>query len=132
MTTSEVWKEIPGWEGYYKVSNLGNVSSMDRVINCLTNRGAACKRRLSGRPLASRKDEANKSIVVHLSDVERFIDAKSYTVCSLMLLAFVGPRPEGGVPGHLDGDSYNNDLSNLKWVTHSEACLLIHERKKCG
>ena len=28
----EEWKEINGYEGYYEVSNMGNVRTMDRVI----------------------------------------------------------------------------------------------------
>ena len=28
----EIWKDIPNYEGYYQVSNLGNVRSIDRVI----------------------------------------------------------------------------------------------------
>lgn len=40
----EVWKDIEGFEGEYKVSNLGSVRSVDRFID--TTRG---KRRLEGR-----------------------------------------------------------------------------------
>ena len=28
----EIWKDIVGYEGYYQVSNLGRVKSLDRVI----------------------------------------------------------------------------------------------------
>ena len=28
----EIWKDVVGWEGYYLVSNLGNVKSKERVI----------------------------------------------------------------------------------------------------
>ena len=28
----EIWKDVVGYEGYYQVSNLGNVKSVDRVI----------------------------------------------------------------------------------------------------
>ncbi len=31
---NEVWKDIKGYEGYYQVSNLGNVRSLDRIILC--------------------------------------------------------------------------------------------------
>lgn len=30
-TSREVWKDIKGYEGYYQVSNLGNVRSLDRT-----------------------------------------------------------------------------------------------------
>lgn len=29
---NEVWKTIVGWEGYYEVSNMGNVRSVDRYV----------------------------------------------------------------------------------------------------
>lgn len=28
--TAEIWKDIPGYEGWYQVSNLGRVRSLDR------------------------------------------------------------------------------------------------------
>lgn len=28
----EIWKDVVGWEGYYLVSNLGNVKSKERTM----------------------------------------------------------------------------------------------------
>lgn len=36
-----------------------------------------------------------------------------------MLTAFVGPRPDGMVTCHNDGNPANNNLSNLRWDTQS-------------
>ncbi len=49
-------------------------------------------------------------------------DGKAYTrhVHRLILETFIGPCPEGMECRHLDGDSVNNRLDNLKWGTHSE------------
>ena len=33
MDNQEIWKDIIGYENYYKVSNLGNVRSLDRLVN---------------------------------------------------------------------------------------------------
>ena len=30
--TKEIWKDVPGYEGYYQASNLGRVRSLDRTI----------------------------------------------------------------------------------------------------
>ena len=38
----------------------------------------------------------------------------------LVLEVFVGPRPEGQVARHLDGDPTNNRLSNLSWGTQKQ------------
>jgi len=29
----ETWKDVVGYEGYYQVSNLGNVKSLSRFVN---------------------------------------------------------------------------------------------------
>ena len=31
---SEIWKELPGYEGLYLVSNTGKIKSLDRVVAC--------------------------------------------------------------------------------------------------
>lgn len=33
----EIWKDISGYEGYYQVSNLGNVKSMERIVERKNN-----------------------------------------------------------------------------------------------
>lgn len=45
---------------------------------------------------------------------------KFYSVHLLVLETFVGERPEGHTANHKDGNRYNNSLSNLEWVHHSE------------
>lgn len=42
------------------------------------------------------------------------------TVHSLVLEAFVGPRPAGMQACHFDGNKENNRLDNLRWATASE------------
>lgn len=29
----EVWKDIPGYEGFYQMSDLGNIRSLDRLVS---------------------------------------------------------------------------------------------------
>lgn len=51
----------------------------------------------------------------------------------LMLTTFVGPRPDGMVACHNDGDRLNNDLSNLRWdtVQSNVADLMSHGTHRC-
>ena len=48
------------------------------------------------------------------------IDGKSHRLHRLVLLAFVGPCPEGMECDHLNGDRADNRLENLRWVTPKE------------
>jgi hypothetical protein len=43
-----------------------------------------------------------------------------FNVHRLVLEAFVGPRPDGLVCRHLDGNCENNRLDNLEWGTQAE------------
>lgn len=42
------------------------------------------------------------------------------TMHKLILITFVGPRPEGAIIRHLDGNKYNNCLENLAYGTTRE------------
>jgi hypothetical protein len=45
---------------------------------------------------------------------------KYYYVHQLVMLTFVGPCPEGLEIDHINLDTSNNRLSNLRYVTHRE------------
>jgi len=47
----------------------------------------------------------------------------------LVLMAFVGPRPEGEEGRHLDDNSLNNNLLNLAWGTRKEN---VHDAMRNG
>lgn len=97
--TAETWKDIPGYEGYYQVSDLGNVRSVDRTIN---------------KPL-KKMPKAKGYLCVNLY---KNTQMNQYLVHRLVLLAFVGSSPL--ICNHIDGDKTNNHLSNLEYVTYQE------------
>ena len=108
----EIWKWVVGYEGYYQVSNCGNVRSVDRVIEYSTgqirqHRGQVLKRRLDGGGYPH----------VSLYDSGQEWDAKTHR---LVLETFVSPSPEGHECNHIDGDKLNNRIENLEWVTPGE------------
>jgi len=97
---TEVWKPIPDYDGY-EVSNLGRVRSHKyggwRIL----------KPRLKKRGyynVCLRRENRSKNFDIHY----------------LVLLAFVGPRPEGMFVCHLDHNTSHNCLSNLEYNTPSE------------
>lgn len=108
----EEWRDIPGYEGFYQVSNLGNVRSLDRVVT--TSHGLT--RSLPGKLLSVGTGKSN------YPEVRLSVSSKTrlYAVHQIVALAFLGPRPEGMVVCHWDGDSKNNKLENLRYATQTE------------
>lgn len=106
--THEEWRPVIGREGMYEISNHGRVRSLDRVV--ASSRGP---RKFKGKMLKASTARTPDYPVVSLGGgiAER--------VHTLVLEAFVGPRPEGFVACHNDGDHHNNCLSNLRWDTYS-------------
>jgi hypothetical protein len=92
----EIWKDIPGYEGLYKVSNLGNVFSL-RSERCLAQHPVKGGYLLV--PLA-------------LGGKRRF-----WLVHRLVAMAFI-PNPDN-LPevNHKDENTTNNHEKNLEWCT---------------
>lgn len=108
-TEKEVWKDVVGYEGYYQVSNLGRVKSVDRYIEHY--RGGKTFKKGKIKALNVRKDGY---VSVQLSK-----DAKARTlrVHRLVAEAFI-PNPNN-LPqvNHKDENKGNNHVSNLEWCT---------------
>lgn len=108
----ENWRPIPGWDAY-EASDLGRVRSLDRIIKFKDGRNAHVKGRLL-------------SLRLHVGTPYRRVgllqDGRSQRkyVHQLVMMAFVGEAPAGQEVRHLDGNSTNNRLSNLKYGTKSE------------
>ena len=93
----EIWKDVLGYEGHYKASNLGNVWSVRRgkmMVQGL-NKFGYCR-------IGLYKDGKPKSFGVH----------------RLVLAAFTGKF--GLEVNHIDGIKTNNNIENLEWVNRSE------------
>lgn len=112
-----MWLPIRGYEGVYEVSNLGNVRSLDRYCN---GRWPGSTRFYPGRklnPTPLRYTRGPDYLVVTL----RYNGSRDYKkVHHLVAEAFLGPRPEGLLIRHLNGDGGDNRAENLAYGTHAE------------
>lgn len=107
----ENWKPIKGYKGYYEVSDLGRVRSLDRRVPDKRNGSKFCKGRII-RP-GAKQDYLPYSLI---NLCRNGVSTVTYAH-TLVLEAFVGPRPEGMQACHYDGDAANNRLTNLRWDT---------------
>lgn len=121
---STIWLDVPGYEGLYKVSSDGDVWSHPRE-------------RTRGGILIPTWSKGRRGVY---ASVRLWKNKSRRTLYShqLVLLAFRGPTPEGMESRHLDGDSTNNQISNLSYCTHQVNCVDIvdhghynsHNKKK--
>lgn len=104
----EIWKDIPGYEGYYQISNLGRVKSLNRIV--IGGRGNV-ERSLKGGVMAL--NYKNNYALAHLNIRKT---RKAFLVHRLVATAFI-PNPYA-LPevNHLDFDRRNNHQLNLEWV----------------
>ena len=101
----EIWKDISGYVGYYKVSNFGRVKSVKRV----TRSGRTVNERVlsaSGNPylqVALSKDGYICNVRVHRLVAHAFIPNPNNLPCV----------------NHKDENKLNNHADNLEWCTVS-------------
>src|SRR5207245_2301179 len=108
----ERWLPVPGWEGFYEVSDLGRVRRSPRTVHRRDGR----TRRVPGGILRVTGDPHNYGRVY----VSLCRNGEQYktSVAHMVLLAFVGSCPEGMEGCHSDGNAGNDQLVNLRWDTH--------------
>ena len=109
MEEKEIWKDIEGFEGYYMVSNLGNVKSL----------GNGNSNNSKERILKPWKDSNGYHQVKLYKDGKR----KIYAVHRLVAQAFIQFVPQEGVMydiDHRNTDRTDNRAINLCWVTRSQ------------
>lgn len=109
----EQWRPVVGWEGYYEVSDHGRVRSVERVIVRKNGTTQRWKPR-------TRKDGPHGKQGHRGVGLWRDGAITMRTVHSLVLEAFVEPRPDGVHACHNDGDPTNNHLDNLRWDSRLE------------
>lgn len=100
----EIWKDIPGYEGVYQVSNAGNVLSLNAYGHTIK------------RPLKQRLNR-NGYLVVILNHKKH----QYYVGVHILVAKTFIPNPEHKPQvNHKDGNKTNNHVQNLEWNTARE------------
>lgn len=108
--SKEWWKQVPGYEGLYMVSDRGRVKSLDRYVKHWRG-GLSLK---PGRILKPGKDRCGYLHVILCNDGKN----TKHLVHRLVAMAFI-PNPKN-LPevNHKNEDKTDNRVENLEWVSH--------------
>jgi hypothetical protein len=109
------WRDVVGYEGLYKVSDKGDVWSVERVDKM-------------GRPSGGRMLKPQKHPKGYLFvNLWKEGDFKSILIHRLIAETFIpnmGNKPE---VNHIDSNKKNNSVENLEWSSRSENCQHSHD-----
>ena len=109
----EVWKDIKGYEGLYRISNMGRVKSLERTARNNIHGGE----RTIKESILSPTDNGHGYMLVGLKkDCKR----KNHYVHRLVAEHFVENPLQNLYVNHLDYDKSNNKATNLEWCTQGE------------
>lgn len=106
-----MWKDIKGFEGYYQISDQGQVKSLERQITDSVGHIYIVRERIikpwkAGRgyfAVTLSKNGKTKASYVHL----------------LVAMAFISNPNNFPTINHINGNKLDNSVGNLEWVSYS-------------
>lgn len=104
----EEWRDVAGYEGFYQVSNMGRVRSLDRTFLRADGTTATYKSKVlkpAGRPYLHvylSKNNVHDMMRVHRLVAEAFVANPENLKCV----------------DHIDCNKTNNRADNLRWCSH--------------
>ena len=108
----EVWKEIQDYEGFYKISNHGNIESITRYVK--HNHGGLRKEK--GKPIKlCLNQDGYYCIVLSKNSIK-----KTFLVHRIVAQHYLENNYQKLLVNHIDGNKTNNHYSNLEWCTTQE------------
>ena len=124
MEEKEIWVDIEGYEGYYQVSNMGRVRSVERTV--WDNRGYY--KTVHEKILRTRKNGYGY-VLITLNQAGK---SKTYTVHRLVASAFLDNSDNLPEVNHKDEDKQNNCADNLEYCSRSYNNTYNGRAKKAG
>jgi len=109
VTNMEVWKDVVGYEGFYQVSNKGNVRSVDRSVNVLNGTKVSKGKLL--KPCTNLQGYLFVTLSKHNIVKERRVNR-------LVAEAFIPNPDKHPAVNHKDKNRTNNCVDNLEWCTN--------------
>ena len=106
----EIWRDIKGYEGYYRVSNLGEVKSTDRKVERTDKQIRYFKEKIIS-PYISKCGYQRLAL-------NKNNEQKLFKVSRIVATAFILNPYNYPQVNHKDGNKLNDKADNLEWVNN--------------
>lgn len=107
----EIWKDVPGYEGFYQASNLGRLRSVDREVTCM--RGEGHITRYKGKILKVRLDKDGYEKAIFSKGGKH----KTPFVHRVIAATFIANPENYPVINHINEIKNDNRVDNLEWCS---------------
>lgn len=119
---NEEWKPIENYEGFYEISNMGRVRSLDRTVYF---KNSDKPRKCIGKIMTPVYWKGYQKLRLHKNN-----NYESVKIHRLVAKHFVSNPENKNVVNHIDGIKSNNKSSNLEWCTPKENTIHALENGK--
>jgi hypothetical protein len=114
---NEIWNDIKDFEGWYEISNIGNIRSKTRIIEHKKDNLNRQKNQISKGKI--RKKTINNKGYEYVQLFKNCKIVKRY-IHRMVAESFLSNEFDKKEVNHKDGNPLNNHVDNLEWVTKNE------------
>ena len=110
----EEWKDIPGYEGLYQASTLGNIRTCEGKV---TSSARFSHRVWKQRVLKQKCAKNCKGRIDARIELWKDGEHKTWLVARLIAMTWCKGYADGMTVNHKNGDPIDNRAENLEWLT---------------
>lgn len=115
---NEIWRDVVGYEGLYKISNKGRLKALKRVFKDSTGRVRVFPEKIKKSCETSKRVGKQGYMCSRLKDNTG--KTKTLFIHRLVAEAFIENPFKKQTINHKDGNKHNNYSENLEWSSYSE------------
>ena len=112
----EEWRDIKGFEGYYKISNLGRILSLPKKKN-VNGFNKAKTTTITREKIIKGSKDKDGYVVINLKVGTKL---RKFKVHRLVAIAFLKEDKARTLINHKNGIKDDNRADNLEWVSSKE------------